>query len=69
MKMQVQMAEKKSHELLQYSYCLNTYYDWLYCMYVPSDNEFVRIVCRSKKKLRNTTINTTYQYDTTKRII
>ena len=29
-----------------YSYYLKHYYDWLYCIHVPSDNEFVACVDR-----------------------
>ena len=31
-----------------YSHYLEHYYYWLYCIYVPSDNEFVACVDRKK---------------------
>ena len=32
-----------------YSYYLKHYYYWLYCTYMPSDNEFVACVCHKKR--------------------
>ena len=64
---------------MYYSYYLKHYYYWLYCIYMPSDNEFEACVDR-KKSYGTPLLNIyseyiyniyiyTYIYDKTKRII
>ena len=48
-----------------YSYYLKHYYYLLYCIYMPSDNEFV--ACVDRKKSYGPPLLTTY--DTARRII